>query len=131
MDVERKENATEQKRLFGTQLVYGDKVQVSVVVLLLLNHHPPLSRPQLCHTLTGKYVRVNSTLTSRTENTSLRVELTGENSNSCIFKILPRYKVRSVGDVVSAGVIVCVIVCVHWSVCCRSATMTRSNLRVS
>ena len=59
---------------------------------------------QLRHTLTGKYVQVNSTLTSRTENTSLRVELCAENSNSCVFKVLPRYKVRSVGDVVSIGV---------------------------
>lgn len=57
--------------------------------------------PQLLHTLTKKYVRVNTTLTSRTENTSLRVELCTENSSGCIFKILPRYKVRSVGDVVS------------------------------
>ena len=63
-----------------------------------------LPSAQLQHTLTGKYVRVNSTLTSRTENTSLRVELSGENSNSCVFKILPRYKVRSVGDVVSPAV---------------------------
>ena len=55
---------------------------------------------QLCHSLINKYVRVNSTLTSRTENTSLFVELSSENSSSCVFKILPRYKVRSVGDVV-------------------------------
>jgi hypothetical protein len=83
VEAELKENAAEQERLLGSQLVYGEKIQLQ-------------------HTLTGKYVRVNSTLTSRTENTSLRVELSGENSNSCVFKILPRYKVRSVGDVVSA-----------------------------
>jgi inositol 1,4,5-triphosphate receptor type 1 len=28
----------------------------------------------------------------------LQVELTSRNSQGCIFKILPRYKVRSVGD---------------------------------
>ena len=56
--------------------------------------------PQLQHTLTKKYLVVNTTLTSRVENTSLRVELRSENTQGCIFKILPRYKVRSVGDVV-------------------------------
>lgn len=44
---------------------------------------------------------VNTTLTSRTENTCLRVELRADNTSGCVFKILPRYKVRSVGDVVS------------------------------
>ena len=98
-----KENAGEQERLLGSQFVYGDKIQVEYPVPHpLLQFLFPFPLTQLHHTLTGKYVRVNSTLTSRTENTSLRVELSGENSNSCVFKILPRYKVRSVGDVVSA-----------------------------
>jgi inositol 1,4,5-triphosphate receptor type 1 len=113
VEAELKENAAEQERLLGAQLVYGDSIQ-------------------LLHTLTGKYVRVNSTLTSRTENTSLRVELSAENSNSCIFKILPRYKVRSVGDVV--GVLESLVLCVsHMPVLPgpRYATMTRSNLRMS
>ena len=101
MEAELKENAAEQERLLGSQLVYGEKIQVEYPAPHPL---PQFLFPftQLQHTLTGKYVRVNSTLTSRTENTSLRVELSGENSNSCVFKILPRYKVRSVGDVVSA-----------------------------
>ena len=105
-DAELRDNTAEEKRLLGTQLVYGDTIQVgpsntplSLLTSLLPPSLPP--SPQLRHILTGKYVRVNSTLTSRTENTSLRVELCGENRSSCIFKILPRYKVRSVGDVVS------------------------------
>ncbi len=28
----------------------------------------------------------------------VQIELTGHNAHGCIFKILPRYKVRSVGD---------------------------------
>ena len=32
------------------------------------------------------------------DHISLQVELTSNNSEGCIFKILPRYKVRSVGD---------------------------------
>lgn len=55
---------------------------------------------QLLHTLTKRYLSVNTMLTSRTENTSLRVELSSENTSGCVFKVLPRYKVRSVGDVV-------------------------------
>ena len=35
---------------------------------------------------------------------SLQTELTSQNSPSCILRILPRYKVRSVGDEVSAQV---------------------------
>ena len=53
---------------------------------------------QLQHTLTKKFVAVNTTVTSRTENTSLRVELSAVNTSGCIFKILPIYKVHSVGD---------------------------------
>lgn len=106
VEAELKDNAAEQERLLGTSLVYGDSIQVRFVIPIPSLPHPftlsPLTSPQLQHTLTKKYVRVNTTLTSRTENTSLRVELSVENSNGCIFKILPRYKVRSVGDVVSS-----------------------------
>ena len=69
------------------------------------------------HTASKKYLAVNTTETSRTENTNLKVsatiivlvmkfcynfefqvELSSRNSEGCIFKILPRYKVRSVGN---------------------------------
>ena len=65
--------------------------------------HTSLDSPllQLMHTLSKKFVVVNTTKTSRIENTNLRMELTHENSEGCIFKLLPRYKVRSVGDEVS------------------------------
>lgn len=35
--------------------------------------------------------------------TILQMDLIAENSQNCIFKILPRYKVRSVGGEVSMG----------------------------
>ena len=119
VEAELRDNNAEQERLLGSSLVYGESIQVSPLSPLsflsplspLLFFPSPLPPPspsplppltlQLRHTLTGKYVTVNTTLTSRTENTSLRVELCEENSSGCIFKILPRYKVRSVGDVVS------------------------------
>ena len=112
VDAELLFNAKEMERLTGTHPVrYGDSIQV--------RHSSPLSFPalpllfsyiccitifspllQLQHILTKKYVTVNETLTSRTENTSLRVELcdSRNRSSDSIFKILPRYKVRSVGD---------------------------------
>lgn len=102
VEVELRDNAAEQERLLGTSLVYGDTIQVRPGIPIPSLPHLYTSHEQLQHSLTKKYVRVNTTLTSRTENTSLRVELCVENSNGCIFKILPRYKVRSVGDVVSS-----------------------------
>lgn len=134
VEAELKDNAAEQERLLGTSLVYGDSIQVrsmhhltcSIPSHLYPLPPPPLSPshpltptlPQLQHSLTKKYMRVNTTLTSRTENTSLRVELCAENRSGCIFKILPRYKVRSVGDVVrllaSSHTVVVGVVC-YWS----------------
>ena len=123
VEAELRDNNAEQKRLLGSSLVYGESIQVSPLSPLsflspLSPLHffpsplPPLTL-QLRHTLTGKYVTVNATLTSRTENTSLRVELCEENSSGCIFKILPHYKVRSVGDVVSYSFIKCTCTCIY------------------
>lgn len=53
---------------------------------------------QLVHTLTGNYLTVNSTRTSWTEHTCLKVELQAAPSSSAIFSVLPQYKVRSVGE---------------------------------
>lgn len=55
---------------------------------------------QLQHTLTKKYLAVNCALTSRVENTNLRVELSADSTEACIFKVLPWHQVHSVGDVV-------------------------------
>ena len=132
------ENKAEQDRLQGSNLVYGERIQVSEstvsyfiwchilqgqLLLVYINKEYDVVCLffflKLFHTASKKYLVVNTTKTSRTENTNLRVsahartvpwkwnltglspsqvELTSTNSESCIFKILPRYKVRSVGD---------------------------------
>jgi inositol 1,4,5-triphosphate receptor type 1 len=76
---ELEENNVEQERLKGSPVAYGISVQLQ-------------------HVYTGKYVSVNPTSTSSLESTNLRMELRAENSQNCILRILPRYKVRSVGD---------------------------------
>ena len=53
--MERAENAAKQRRLQGSNVYYGDSIQ-------------------LLHTLTGKYVCVSTTDTSVTENTKLKVD---------------------------------------------------------
>ena len=110
VDAELLFNAAEMERLTGTHpLRYGDSIQVRhswpLVFLLFPTYnfsYITIFSPflQLQHILTKKYVTVNETLTSRTENTSLRVELcdSRNRSSDSIFKILPRYKVCSVGD---------------------------------
>ena len=112
VDAELSFNAAEMERLTGTHpLRYGDSIQVRHLSPLSVPAlHPPIIVPlcsritifspflQLQHILTKKYVTVNETLTSRTENTSLRVELCDSSTSDSIFKILPRYKVCSVGD---------------------------------
>lgn len=52
--LELKENQLDQERLLMTKITYGEKVQ-------------------LLHTLTKKYLCVDTTKTSRTENKNLRV----------------------------------------------------------
>ena len=57
-EVERAENAAKQRRLQGSNVYYGDSIQ-------------------LLHTHTDKYVCVSATDTSKTENTKLRVRVAG------------------------------------------------------
>ena len=54
--MEQQENAAKQRRLQGSNVYYGDLIQ-------------------LRHTLTGKYVCTSTTTTSITENTKLRVRV--------------------------------------------------------
>ncbi len=85
---------------------------------------------QLLHTLSKMYLSVSTTTTSRTESTnllvctistsrrfahgfmctpkySIQVKLRPENIKGCIFKILPQYKVRAVGDEVKPSSLTC------------------------
>ncbi|XP_019861438.1 PREDICTED: uncharacterized protein LOC100634093 isoform X2 [Amphimedon queenslandica] len=75
---EETENRLEQQRRFGNKVVYGDLIQLQ-------------------HVASKMFVRVCSEA-SKTESNNLLVSLSAENFEECIFKILPRYKVRSEGD---------------------------------
>ena len=76
-----------------------------------------LSSFQLQHTLSKKRLMVNTTKTSRIEATNLQVELSEEVTEGCIFTVLPRYKVRSVGDEVSHKPCVVYHVTSSWLAC--------------
>ncbi|XP_065909470.1 inositol 1,4,5-trisphosphate-gated calcium channel ITPR1-like [Dysidea avara] len=77
--IELKNNESEQERQKGTPVLYGSTIQ-------------------LLHTFTNKYVAISTTQASKTEYTNMQVHLLSHDSDNCLFRILPRYKVRSVGD---------------------------------
>ena len=83
-DIENQENQLEQRRQTGRRLLYGQVLQLQ-------------------HAYTSKYLHVNSIQTSATEASNLIVELRSENAKSCLWKIRPRFKVKSEGDIVQAG----------------------------
>ncbi|KAK6195687.1 hypothetical protein SNE40_001061 [Patella caerulea] len=80
-DLESEDNALEQKRQQGRKVLYGQVIQ-------------------LRHLFSDKYVHVSTTKTSNTESNNMAVELRSENAKHCQFRIMPRYKVKSEGDVV-------------------------------
>lgn len=69
----------------------------TTILLIHCSNHPTI---QLRHVFTGKFVHVSTRQTSWTESSNLSVELKPENSKRAQFKILPRYKVKSEGDLV-------------------------------
>ncbi|KAK6195492.1 hypothetical protein SNE40_000911 [Patella caerulea] len=83
-DQESEDNGSEQKKQQGRKVVYGQLIQ-------------------LRHLFTGKYVHVSTKKTSNTESNNMTVELKPENAKHCRFRIMPRYKVKSEGDVVQIG----------------------------
>ncbi|ESO83880.1 hypothetical protein LOTGIDRAFT_236387 [Lottia gigantea] len=80
-DSESEDNDSEQKRQLGRKVLYGQVIQ-------------------LRHLFTGKYIHVSTTKTSITESNNMAVELRSDNAKHCQFRIMPRYKVKSEGDVV-------------------------------
>ncbi|KAJ8309658.1 hypothetical protein KUTeg_011523 [Tegillarca granosa] len=80
-DAENEDNGLEQVRQTGKKVVYGQIIQLKNV-------------------FTGKYIHVSTTKTSVTESNNMAVELHPINAKHCQFKIMPRYKVKSEGDVV-------------------------------
>ena len=76
---ELKENRSEQKRLTGKEIVYGNSFQ-------LLHHY------------SGKYLGVSDSQTSVVDRSSLKVTLFDTNGEHVQFKITPKYKVSNIGD---------------------------------
>ncbi|XP_019851941.1 PREDICTED: inositol 1,4,5-trisphosphate receptor type 3-like [Amphimedon queenslandica] len=78
LEVENTENEIEQARRYGSRVLYGDSVQLQ-------------------HVSSKKFVSVHSEA-SKTESNNLLISLSSVNAEGCVFKVLPRYKVRSEGD---------------------------------
>ncbi|ELU07682.1 hypothetical protein CAPTEDRAFT_189051 [Capitella teleta] len=82
--VEDQANAVEQQRNRGSKVVYGQPIQ-------------------LRHQFTGKYIHFSKKEMAELATKTMRVELQAYNAKQAQFRIMPRYKVRSEGDVVCIG----------------------------
>ncbi|PVD21456.1 hypothetical protein C0Q70_19629 [Pomacea canaliculata] len=80
-DAEDKDNLAEQTRQHGKRVRYGEIVQLK-------------------HMFTGKFVHMNTTHTSKKDKNNMKVSLVEFNAKNAQFRILPRYKVKSEGEVV-------------------------------
>ncbi|KAL4234550.1 hypothetical protein ACF0H5_006191 [Mactra antiquata] len=78
---ENNDNELEQKRQHGKRVRYGEIVQLK-------------------HILTGKFVHMSTTQTSQIDKNYMKVSLHDFNAKNAQFRILPRYKVKSEGEVV-------------------------------
>ncbi|EDV25315.1 uncharacterized protein TRIADDRAFT_55241 [Trichoplax adhaerens] len=83
-DAEAMDNSQEQKRQTGRQLTYGQVVQLK-------------------HVFTNKYISASSTHTSQTETSNMLVQLSEYEAKHCQFRVMPRYKVKSEGDIIHEG----------------------------
>ncbi|XP_035825085.1 inositol 1,4,5-trisphosphate receptor type 3 isoform X3 [Aplysia californica] len=80
-EAEKKDNLAEQTRQHGKRVRYGEIVQLK-------------------HGFTGKYVQMSTTHTSKKDKNNMRISLIQFNAKNAQFRILPRYKVKSEGEVV-------------------------------
>ncbi|KAL3860316.1 hypothetical protein ACJMK2_010455, partial [Sinanodonta woodiana] len=80
-EAENNDNEAEQKRQHGKRVRYGEVVQLK-------------------HIFTGKFVHMSTTQTSQIDKNYMKVSLHEFNAKNAQFKILPRYKVKSEGEVV-------------------------------
>lgn len=78
------DNNVQQERSHGTPVEYGQVVRL----------YNPLRR---------KFVRVSRTRSAEVEPSNMRIELNSEVSEYCNFRIMPRYKIRAVGDFICQG----------------------------
>eukprot|EP00117_Sycon_ciliatum_P048000 scpid3078/ scgid34229/ Inositol 1,4,5-trisphosphate receptor type 1; IP3 receptor isoform 1; Type 1 inositol 1,4,5-trisphosphate receptor len=82
--IETEENKQERARQSGKAIVYGQIIQMQ-------------------HTLSKCFLAVSTTQTSTLEPSNMQLDLAEDVSRKSQFRVLPRYKVRSVGDQVRVG----------------------------